>query len=75
MKWLRKNFFNMRRWLVRLLIGECTVMANVDFLGKAVVRGPFLLSENCVALGSTWQPGEFEPDRMPMGEPARRPGN
>lgn len=67
--------FRTRCWLVKKLIGKCSVIANIDWVGKIILRGDFMLSENSVALDPIWQQGKSVPERSPMCETPCKKGN
>jgi len=41
--------FSLRRWLIKKLIGNCAVLANVDCYGTVHMKGPWLLEHNVVS--------------------------
>ena len=68
---LRRWFF-LRRWLIRILAGNCSVMVNVDYCGTAHYKGPWLLNYNVVALNPTHEPCESGPLCSPKCDRLRK---
>jgi len=47
------RFYRLRRFLILLLAGECSVVVNADFYGKYHMKGPWLLMHNSIAQDPT----------------------
>lgn len=69
-----------RRWLIRRLVGDGSVMVNVDVYGAYRFKGRFLLNDNCVAYpeyycSPTQRPREQSPAPESTSEPVHMPSS
>ena len=53
--------FNFRGFLIRILAGDCSVVVNVDFYGKVLMKGDWLVNHNVLARDPMYGTQELEP--------------
>lgn len=59
-KYLNSKLYDIRRWLIKVIAGDCSVIVNVDFYGKAEMKGFWLLTHNVLAQEPTYETPKSE---------------
>ena len=63
-----RHWYPLRRWLINILAGECSVMVNVDWYGKVLMKGPWLVMRDSIAQDPTYEPPVFQHLRSSKNE-------
>ena len=55
-----RHWYFLRRWLIHILAGNCSVVVNADWYGKLHMKGPWLVMRNSIAQDPTYEPPGFQ---------------